>query len=130
TIDAFQHAVYLDTGRRGVDRHRLWLDVRRRFKGGEDWKGVEAAHGAQWHAQMHPFCVPFYYIEYAIAQIGALQVWLNARKDRKKALALYRKGLSLGGSRPLPELFKTAGLKFGLDAKTLKPLVKAVAAEL
>lgn len=130
TIDAFQHAVYEKPGHSREERRAMWLDVRRRFKGGEDWSGLEEAAAHAWHAQMHPFCVPLYYIEYAIAQIGALQLWLHATKDRRKALAAYRRGLSLGGSRGLPALFKATGLKFGMDAKTLRPLVKAVVAEL
>ena len=130
TIDAFQHEVYLRPDATAADRRGMWLAQRERFKGGDDWIGLEEAHGSQWHAQMHPFCVPFYYIEYAIAQIGALQIWRNAGKDRAKALEKYRAALSLGGSRPLPDLFRAAGTKFGLDAKTLKPLIKAVEAEL
>jgi oligoendopeptidase F len=130
TIDAFQHEVYLRPEASAADRRAMWTAQRARFKGGEDWSGLDEAHASSWHAQMHPFCVPFYYIEYAIAQIGALQVWRNARKDRRRALERYRSALSLGGSRPLPELFKAAGGKFGLDARTLRPLIKAVAAEL
>ena len=130
TIDAFQHEVYLRPDASPADRRAMWLQQRKRFKGGDDWTGLEEEHAASFHAQMHPFCVPFYYIEYAIAQIGALQIWRNARKDRAKALEKYRSALSLGGSRPLPELFRAAGVKFGLDAKTLKPLIKAVEAEI
>lgn len=130
TIDAFQHEVYLRPGAPAADRRAMWVKQRQRFKGGDDWTGLEEEHAASWHAQMHPFCVPFYYIEYAIAQIGALQIWKNSKKDRAKALEKYRAALSLGGSRPLPDLFKAAGTKFGLDAKTLKPLIKAVEAEI
>jgi len=130
TIDAFQHEVYLRPDATAADRRAMWLKERRRFKGGDDWSGLEEEHASSWHAQMHPFCVPFYYIEYAIAQIGALQIWRNARKDRAKALEKYRTALALGGSRPLPELFRAAGIKFGMDAKTLKPLIQAVEAEL
>lgn len=130
TIDAFQHEVYLRPDAPAADRRAMWLKQRERFRGGEDWTGFEEEHTSSWHAQMHPFCVPFYYIEYAIAQIGALQIWRNAGKNRAKALDRYRAALTLGGSRPLPELFRAAGTKFGLDAKTLKPLVKAVEAEL
>jgi len=122
--------VYVEPDASPADRRGMWLDVRGRFKGGEDWAGFEQEHSTSWHGQMHPFCVPFYYIEYAIAQIGALQVWLNARKDRPRALRKYREALSLGGSRPLPHLFKAAGARFGLDAKTLKPLMKAVGEQL
>ncbi len=130
TIDAFQHEVYLRPDAPAADRRAMWLKQRQRFKGGEDWTGLEEEHASSWHAQMHPFCVPFYYIEYAVAQIGALQIWRNARKDRSVALERYRAALSLGGSRPLPDLFRAAGAKFALDAKTLKPLIKAVEAEL
>jgi oligoendopeptidase F len=130
SIDAFQHWVYLHPGHSRKEREKAWLDLRRKFKGGDDWTGLENEHATSWHLQMHPFCVPFYYIEYAFAQVGALQVWQNARKDADKALASYREGLSLGGSRTLPDLFKATGLKFGLDRKILKPLIKAVEAEL
>jgi oligoendopeptidase F len=130
TIDAFQHEVYLRPEASPEERRAIWLAQRARFKGGEDWSGFESAHASSWHGQMHPFCVPFYYIEYAIAQIGALQIWRNSRKDRRRALARYREALALGGSKPLPELFRAAGTKFGMDAKTLKPLMRAVEAEL
>jgi oligoendopeptidase F len=83
-----------------------------------------------WQAIGHFFWAPFYFIEYAIAQIGAFQVWLNARHDLSGALARYRSALSLGGSRGLRDLFKAAGLKFGMDAETLKPLVAEVEQEL
>lgn len=130
TIDAFQHEVYLRPDATAADRRSMWMKQRRRFKGGDDWTGLEEEHASWWHAQMHPFCVPLYYIEYAIAQIGALQIWRNARKDRAKALEKYRAALTLGGSRPLPDLFRAAGAKFGLDARTLKPLVQAVEDEI
>ncbi len=130
TIDSFQHWVYLHPKHTHAERDAAWLAARKRFKGGEDWSGFDAEHASMWHKQMHPFCVPFYYIEYAFAQVGALQLWLNARKDRGAALQAYRRGLALGGSRPLPDLFKATGLKFGLDRKILKPLVRAVEKEL
>jgi oligoendopeptidase F len=130
TIDAFQHEVYLRPDATAADRRAMWLAQRERFKGADDWTGLEEAHASSWHAQNHPFTVPFYYIEYAIAQIGALQIWRNARKDRARALERYQAALALGGSRPLPDLFRAAGTKFGLDAKTLKPLIKAVEAEI
>jgi oligoendopeptidase F len=83
-----------------------------------------------WHRQLHVFLYPFYYIEYGIAQIGALQVWLNSRRDRRAALEAYKAGLALGGSRPLPELFARAGCRFSLDRETLKPLAELLRNEL
>ena len=73
--------------------------------------------------------MPFYYIEYGIAQLGALQVWLNARRDPKKALADYKKGLALGGSRPVRELYQAAGISFDFSEGIIKPLIEAVTEE-
>ena len=70
--------------------------------------------------------MPFYYIEYGIAQLGALQIWLHAKKDWKKAVTHYRNGLSLGGSRALPELFKAAGIEFDFSQRTIEPLMQAL----
>ena len=102
----------------------------RRFNPTVDYSGLEKFERVRWQQQGHLFGSPFYYIEYAIAQLGALQVWLNARKDRAKAISQYKFALSLGGSKPLPELFKAAAAKFDFSAKTVKPLVEAVEAEL
>ncbi len=125
TIDAFQHQVYL-----GQDRQAAWAEVRQRFKGADDWTGYGAEHAALWQRQGHLFGSPFYYIEYAIAQLGALQLWVNAGRDRRKAIARYRAALSLGWTKPLPELFKAAGLRFDFSERTLAPLVEAVMREL
>ncbi len=130
TIDAFQHWVYTDPEHSRVDRKRAWLDLKRRLGGGEDWGGYEEALAYNWHRQLHLFTVPFYYIEYGIAQTGALQVWRNAKKDRRGAIAKYREGESLGWTRPLPELFRAAGLRFDFGEKTIGPLVKAALADL
>lgn len=125
SIDAFQHEVY-----RGADRKQAWLGIRARFKGLQDWSGYAEAEAYEWHRQSHLFTVPFYYIEYAIAQMGALQVWLNARRNRRQAVAKYRAGLSLGWTKSLPELFRAAGLKFDFSERTLAPLIDAVMKEL
>ncbi|HLY09701.1 MAG TPA: M3 family oligoendopeptidase [Planctomycetota bacterium] len=130
TIDAFQHWVYTDPDHSRVDRKNAWLDLKRRLGGGEDWSGHEEALAYNWHRQLHLFTVPFYYIEYGIAQTGALQVWRNAKKDRKKAIARYREGESLGWTRPLPELFRAAGLTFDFSEKTIGPLIKTALADL
>jgi oligoendopeptidase F len=130
TIDAFQHWVYTDPDHSRVDRRNAWLDLRRRLGGVEDWGGYDDAKAYAWHRQLHLFTVPFYYIEYGIAQTGALQVWRNAKKSRKGAIAKYRAGESLGWTRPLPELFRAAGLKFDFSEKTIGPLVKAALADL
>jgi oligoendopeptidase F len=130
TIDAFQHWVYTDPDHSRVDRKNAWLDLRRRLGGVEDWGGYDDAKAYAWQRQLHLFTVPFYYIEYGIAQTGALQVWRNAKKSRKGAIAKYRAGESLGWTRPLPDLFRAAGLKFDFSEKTIGPLVKAALADL
>jgi oligoendopeptidase F len=79
---------------------------------------------------LHIFIHPFYYIEYGIAQLGALQVWANSKHDKVKALNDYKKALALGGSRPLPELFAAAGCRFEFSNKTIRPLVELVRREL
>jgi oligoendopeptidase F len=79
---------------------------------------------------LYIFLYSFYYIEYGIAQLGALQVWANSKRDKVKALHDYKAALGLGGSRPLPELFRAAGCKFRFDAATIRPLVKLTRDEL
>ena len=101
-----------------------------RFGGDVDWSGHEAVRANLWHKQLHIFLHPFYYIEYGIAQLGALQVWANSKRDKAKALNDYKKSLALGGSRPLPELFQAAGCKFQFDAETIRPLIELVQEEL
>ena len=101
-----------------------------RFGGDVDWSGLEAARRCRWHRQLHVFIHPFYYVEYGIAQLGALQVWVNAGKDAAQALARYRSALALGGSRPLPELFEAAGCRWDFSKDAVRPLLEAVEAEL
>ena len=79
---------------------------------------------------MHIFQVPFYFIEYGIAQLGALQLWLRGRQDPHRTLANYRAALRLGGTRPIPELFAAAGIRFDFSESTIRPLMDAIAEEL
>lgn len=130
TIDAFQHWMYTHPGHSRDERHAAWVSVFARFSAGADYSGYEDVVETLWHQQLHLFVSPFYYIEYGIAQIGALQVWLRARTDHAGALRQYREALALGGSRPLPELFAAAGARFEFSAETLRPLMHGLAAEL
>jgi oligoendopeptidase F len=100
---------------------------------GVDWSGLEQVKGTGWQRKLHIHQVPFYYVEYGLAQLGAVQIFGNALKDQKKAVADYRRALSLGGMVTLPELFKTAGAKFAFDPgilKTAVDLMEAVIGEL
>jgi oligoendopeptidase F len=130
TIDAYQHWLYTHPKHSREERTKHWLSLLDKFGGIEDWSGYEQARESLWQRQLHLYGVPFYYIEYGIAQIGALQLWRNARADKAGALRKYRESLALGGSRPLPELWSAAGLTFDFSEKTLRPLIKMVLQEL
>ncbi|HCT46657.1 MAG TPA: M3 family oligoendopeptidase, partial [Phycisphaerales bacterium] len=113
---------------------QAWLGLEERF-GHQghmvDWSGLDEERKFVWQRQSHLFGVPFYYIEYGIAQLGALGIWLiSLEQGEEAALAAYRKSLSLGGSRPLPDLFGAAGLPFDFGDATVGRLVERVQAEL
>ncbi len=130
TVDAFQHWIYTHPGHTREDRSAAWLGLMDRFGGDVDWTGFEDARANLWHRQLHIFLHPFYYVEYGIAQLGALQVWANSKNDKRQAIADYHAALKLGGSRPLPELFEAAGCKFDFSAATVEPLTELVKSEL
>jgi oligoendopeptidase F len=130
TVDAFQHWIYTHPAHTRAERVAAWLELMDRFGGDVDWSGYEAARANLWHRQLHIFLHPFYYIEYGIAQLGALQVWANSKRDKTKALNDYKKSLALGGSRPLPELFSAAGCRFEFSSQTIEPLTKLLREEL
>lgn len=130
-VDAFQHWIYTSgEGHDAAARDAAWLRIRRRFEPALDWSGLDAERVARWYQQLHIFLYPFYYIEYGIAQIGALQVWRNSLRDPRGALAAYRRALALGATAPLPELFAAAGAKLAFDAGTMGALVALVGDEL
>jgi len=130
TVDAFQHWIYTHPAHTRAERTAAWVSLMDRFGGDVDWAGCEKARANLWHRQLHIFIHPFYYVEYGIAQLGALQVWANSKRDKAKALRDYKTALALGGSRPLPELFTTAGCKFQFDAATIRPLMELTRLEL
>jgi oligoendopeptidase F len=130
TIDLFQHWIYTHPGHARAERTNAWLGIIARFGRDVDWTGFEAARASSWQQQVHLFNSPFYYIEYGIAQVGALQLWRKSREDPRRALSNYRAALNLGGTRPLPELFAAAGVRFDFTERTLRPLVDAVMEEL
>lgn len=130
TVDAFQHWIYTHPKHSRAERTAAWVQLMGRFGDKVDWTGFESIRANLWHRQLHIFLYPFYYIEYGIAQLGALQVWANSKKDKPGALRDYLRGLSLGGSRPLPELFQAAGCRFDFSRETIKPLVQLVRNEM
>ena len=130
TIDSFQHWMYTHPQHTRQERTDFWISLLDRFGSGVDWSGLEAARASSWQRQLHLFHAPFYYIEYGIAQLGALQLWMKSKEDPRRALANYRAALALGGTRPLPELFAAAGIRFDFSERTLGPLMQAMADEL
>ncbi|HLO29092.1 MAG TPA: M3 family oligoendopeptidase [Anaerolineales bacterium] len=121
-VDAFQHWIYENPrdGSKAANCEAKWAELWDRFMSGIDYSGLEDVKKTYWHRQPHLFDGPFYYIEYGLALLGAVQVWANSRQDQKKAVADYRRALALGATVPLPQLFATAGAKFAFDAATLK----------
>lgn len=130
TVDSFQHWIYTNPNHTIKERGNKWEEICEIFNRGVDWSGYERFKRTIWHRQLHIFELPFYYIEYGIAQLGALQLWQNFRVDPKKTVAKYKNALSLGGSVPLPELFKTAGIKFQFDEKIISAMAKFLEKEL
>jgi oligoendopeptidase F len=127
SVDAFQTWIYTSPdGGDAAARDEAWLRIRRRFERGVDWSDLERERVSRWYRQLHIFMYPFYYIEYGIAQVGALQIWRNSLRDPVKAVARYRDALALGAVRGLPEMYRTAGAKLSFDAGLIGELVGLV----
>ncbi|MDX9752466.1 MAG: M3 family oligoendopeptidase [bacterium] len=122
-IDLFQHWVYTHPNHTQEERDAYWLELFDRFDTGTDWSGHENEKETEWHRQVHIFEVPFYYIEYGIALLGALQIWKNYDANPEEAIQQYRAALTLGNTRTLPELFTAAGARFDFSEETIRPLV-------
>ena len=130
TVDAFQHWIYFHPGHTRDERRAAWNGLIDRFGGIVDWSGHEDARSNSWHRQLHIFLYPFYYIEYGIAQLGALQIWKRSLTDRAGAVASYKQALAIGGARPLPDLFEAAGARFDFSLATIGPLMTTIGEEL
>ncbi len=130
-MDAFQAWLYTSADAADASaRDAAWLRIRGRFEQGVDWSGLTAERTARWYRQLHIFLYPLYYIEYGIAQLGALQVWRNHRANGAAALAAYRGFLGLGATRPLPELYRAAGASLVFDPVGMRSLIELVEEEM
>lgn len=128
-VDAFQHWAYTHPeGRDPAACDATWSDLWDRFMRGVDWDGLEDVKATGWHRKLHIFTDPFYYVEYGLALLGAVQVWQNWLRDPVEGIAAYRRALSLGGTRPLPELFSAAGARLSFDGNTLRSAVQVMEA--
>ncbi|MEO1007867.1 MAG: M3 family oligoendopeptidase [Planctomycetota bacterium] len=131
TIDAFQHRIYSNPGHDRDQRTAWWLELDERFGHAVSWDGLDKERAWLWQRQLHLFSHPFYYIEYGIAQLGSLQLWLRSQEEGEAvAVDAYLDALALGGSKPLPQLFEAAGARLDFSVDMIKRLTDRVEAEL
>lgn len=130
-IDKFQHWVYEHPQHSVEERTDAWMNILTEFSTSAiDYTGLDAYRAIGWQRQLHLFEVPFYYIEYGIAQLGAIGLWMQYKKNPKQALDNYMNALSLGGTKTLPELYNAAGLEFNLTPAYIKTLMEFVKTEM
>lgn len=131
TIDKFQHWIYEHPGHNAEERRLMWRRILDEFTPETlDTTGLDDYRDFNWQRQLHLYEVPFYYIEYGIAQLGAIGLWQQFKKNKEQALNNYITALSLGGTRTLPQLFEAAGLQFDLSPRHIKGLMEFVKEEL
>ncbi len=126
-VDGFQHWAYTsgDEARDPAACDAKWSELWSRFIH-TDYTDFDDIKATGWHRKQHIYRYPFYYVEYGLAQLGAVQVWANALEDQENAVKQYRQALALGGTRNLHELFGAAGAKFAFDADTLGQAVELI----
>ncbi len=130
-IDAFQHWVYEHPTHTVAERHAHWSSLSKDFGTGlTDWTGYEDQIATSWQRQLHLFEVPFYYIEYGIAQLGALGLWMNSLTDFESGLTAYQEALKLGYTKSIPEIYETAKVPFDFSSERLKSLAAFIQEEL
>lgn len=130
-VDQFQHWIYTNPNHTAAERQEAWIQIFTPFGlNFANWNGYEEALGNLWQKQLHIFEVPFYYIEYAMAQLGAIAVWKNYKNDPKKGLQSYKNALKLGYTKNIREIYKEAGIKFDFSAEYVKELVDFIETEL
>jgi oligoendopeptidase F len=131
TIDKFQHWVYENPRHTIEDRTKKWMETLEEFSSPViDWSGLEEFRKYSWQKQLHLFEVPFYYIEYGIAQLGAIGLWMQYKQNKETALDNYTAALSLGATRTLPELYQAAGLQFNFSGDYIKKLMVFLRSEM
>ena len=130
-IDKFQHWVYENPEYNMIERDNKWMDILKEFSDDViNYSGLDTYRENAWQRQLHLFEVPFYYIEYGIAQLGAIGMWMQFKKDPEKALDNYMNALALGGTKTLPQLYEAAGLKFDFSPENIKTLMDFVSEEM
>lgn len=131
TVDAFQHWLYENPDHTVSQRHEAWLEISGKFSSNMiDWKDYPQYREVTWQKQLHIFEVPFYYIEYGMAQLGAIAMWRNYKKDPKQTMEQYKAALALGYTKSIPEVYETAGIKFDFSETYVSELAAFVKGEL
>lgn len=130
-VDKFQHWIYTNPTHTAAERDAKWLELHQTLSNDiVDWDGYEHFRKSIWQKQLHIFEVPFYYIEYGIAQLGAIAVWRNYKQDKNNAIAAYKKALQLGYTKPIPDIYKNAGIEFNFSKEYVKELMTFLKAEI
>jgi oligoendopeptidase F len=130
-VDQFQHWLYTNPDHTDAQRTDAWVQIYNRFGAGfTDWSEHSDAQANLWQKQLHIFEVPFYYIEYGMAQLGAIAVWKNYKENPEKGLKQYLDALKLGYTKTIKEIYETAGIKFDFSAGYVKDLAEFVKSEL
>lgn len=130
-VDQFQHWIYTNPEHSVEERSQAWKNIFEDFGNNfSDWSEHPEAQENLWQKQLHIFEVPFYYIEYGIAQLGAIAVWKNYKNDPEKGLSMYLDALKLGYTKTIKEIYETAGIEFNFSAEYVKELADFVKAEL
>jgi len=131
TIDKFQHWIYENPTHTVEERRSEWLNILNEFSSSAiDFSGLENFRSYSWQKQLHLFEVPFYYIEYGIAQLGAIGMWMQYKENPEKALNNYINALSLGGTKTLPILYQNAGIELGFNKNNINQLMRFIKNEL
>lgn len=131
SVDKFQHWIYLNPNHSDDERNSKWIEILGQFETGQvNWSGFEKPRAFSWQKQLHLFESPFYYIEYGIAQLGAIAIWKQYRQNAKKALDRYEKALQLGYSVTIPEIYRNAGIDFNFSSEYVRELMKFISDEL
>jgi len=131
TIDKFQHWIYTHKNHTTEERYAYWLELTEEFGSGKvDWSGLEDAQKNQWQKQLHLYEVPFYYIEYGMAQLGAIAMWRNYRENPQKTIQQYKEALALGYTRPIDKIYEAAGIKFDFSTEYVAELSSFIHAEI
>lgn len=131
TIDKFQHWIYTNKDHSEEQRYEYWLQLRKDFGSNvTDWTGLDEEKKNMWQKQLHLYEVPFYYIEYGMAQLGAVAVWRNFKNNPEKAVKDYENALSLGYTKSISDIYNTAGVKFDFSPGYVKELADFVKDEL